>query len=132
MNYRNITSIRSVLFLRFGDIIVILIAHINVTNPKLHCHNYWGFPGGSTLYLPETQVVSGDAIGGTDSVGGHGAGLWIPHEGNEQEFVQALSLAFPRVSSDQCKGILAGGALPDSELRAVLYCGVRVTAALWL
>ena len=33
----------------FGDIIVILIAHINVTNPKLHCHNYWGFPGGSEV-----------------------------------------------------------------------------------
>lgn len=28
-------------------------------------------------------------------MGGHGAGLWIPREGNEQEFVQALLLAFP-------------------------------------
>ena len=25
----------------FGDIIVIVIAPINVTNPKLHCHNYY-------------------------------------------------------------------------------------------
>ena len=43
-----------------------------------------------------------------------------------------LFLAFPQVSFHQCEGILAGGALPDSELPAVLYCGVRVTAALWL
>lgn len=30
---------------------------------------------------------------GTDSVGGHGAGLWIPREGNEQELLgSALGL----------------------------------------
>ena len=28
-------------FSLFGDIIVTLIAPINVTNPKLHCHNYY-------------------------------------------------------------------------------------------